>query len=381
LTSTFFAPIAIDYIDDDTVYLGGSSTRRSYNGFSTTNLTIATGTARVLTTCPSSQARLYGSAGTNVIRSDDRIATWTTKSGTAGWPVGTFTVNDIDVYPTNSLEVYVCFGGYSAGNKVMRSTTGGDSWTNWSGSLPNVPCYGMAVATEGVYVGTEFGVFFRGYSMTDWVPFYNGMPRTPVTELAVNDNGLIYASTFGRGAWLANRHSACDASLTITGAHTGAYFYEASDAVTATVTTTGTTGDEVFVQAGNVVTMNPGFEIKAGSYFKAYIAPCNNGGIPIAAKSNTETGNQVLVPRINEVKPTTKTPAAAANYFSLTNGKIEFNIIENGKLEMLGKQKDGSWKIFYPEQQIYPGFYYIPAPNAFSGEIKLKFNGIDIRRL
>jgi hypothetical protein len=381
---TFFSPIVCDYTQSDTVYIGGASTRRSYDGFATAaNLTIATNTRRVLTACPSLQTRLYGSAGTNVVRSDDRIATWTTKSGTAGWPVGTFTINDIEVYPTNSLEVYTCFGGYSDGNKVMRSTTGGDSWTNWSGSLPNVPCYGLAVATEGVYVGTEFGVYFRSYTMTDWVPFYNGMPRTPVTEIAVNNNGLLYASTFGRGTWLASRRSACTSLLTISGSRAGQFYYEAANGVNSTITTSGTDGDQIFAQAGDTVVMRPGFEIKSGSYFKAYIAPCSNGGIPVANRQagNENASNLILVPRMNEVKPGTKAPLSSGNYFTINDGKIEFNLTAKGKLEMLGRQTDGSWKTFYPAESVYPGFYYIDAPNAFTGEVKLVFNKTDMKRL
>lgn len=380
LTVGFFSPLCVDYTDPDTMYIGGTTTRRTFNGSAASPVftSFAGNTSRVLITCPSNQARLFGSGGTALIRSDDRAATWTTKSGTAGWPVGTFTINDIDVFPTNSSEVYACFGGYSAGNKVMRSTAGGDSWTNWSGSLPNVPCYGLAVATEGVYVGTEIGVYFRSYTMTDWVPFYNGMPRTPVTELVVNNNGLIYASTFGRGTWLGNRRSACTSVITISGTRTGQYYYEAANGVNATITAEGSPGDEVFAQAGDSVVMRPGFEMKAGSYFKAYIAPCSNGGIPVAARPDA---NVVMVPRINEVRPGTKLPAVARNYFSITEGNIEFNIQEKGTVEMFAKQPDGSWKSFYPPQTVYPGFYYLPAPNAFSGEVKLKFNRADMQKL
>jgi photosystem II stability/assembly factor-like uncharacterized protein len=383
LTVTFFSPLCVDYTDPDTMYIGGSTTRRTFNGTaaSPTYSNFTGNTRRVLTNCPSNQARLYGSGGTSLIRSDDRAATWTTKSGTPGWPVGTFTINDIDVYPTNSLEVYACFGGYSAGNKVMRSVDGGDNWTNWSGSLPNLPCYGLAVATEGVYVGTEIGVYFRGYTMTDWVPFYNGMPRTPVTELAVNSNGLIYASTFGRGTWLGNRRSACTNVVTISGSRTGQYYYEASSGVNATITATGSSGDEIYSQAGDSVVMRPGFEMKAGTYFKAYIAPCSNGGIPVASRSGEANNNVVMAPRINEVKPGTKNPASTTNYFSIADGKIEFSIKEKGTIEMFGKQTDGTWKSFYPPQTLYPGFYHLPAPNAFTGEVKVKFNRSDLQRL
>ncbi len=381
LNGTFFSPVAIDYNDPDTVYLGGTSTRRSFNGFASVNSTVATNTRRVLITCPSNQARLYGSAGTNLVRTDDRIATWATKSGTAGWPAGTFTINDIDVYPTNSLEVYACFGGYSAGNKVMRSINGGDSWTNWSGSLPNIPCYGLAVATEGVYVGTEFGVFFRSYTMTDWVPFYNGMPRTPVTEIIVNENGFVYASTFGRGIWLSNRRTACAGSLTISGSRTGQYYYEAGTNINATITTTGTNGDQIFAQAGSNIVLNPGFEIKAGSFFKAYISPCSNGGIPVARNEAGELGRVLLVPRLNEVKPGSEKPVAPNAYYAVADGKISLHITQKGVIEMQAKQTDGSWQTFYPGQDVYPGFYHVAAPNAFTGEIRVLLNKTELKKL
>jgi hypothetical protein len=376
-SGTFYGAIAVDYTDPDTVYMGTTSgVRRSFNGF-TTNATVGTGTStrRVLTACPANQARLYGSGGTNLVRSDDRAATWTVKNGTAGWPVGTFTINDIESLATNSAEVYASFGGYSAGNKVMRSTTGGDSWTNWSGSLPNIPCYGLAVAPEGVYVGTEFGVYFRSYTMTDWVPFYNGMPRTPVTELVVNNNGLIYASTFGRGIWLGNRRTACTSLLTISGSRTGPYYYEAANGVNATITAPGTNGDSVFAHAGDTVVLRPGFEMKGGSFFKAYIAPCSNGGLPVARQ------NDILIPHLTEIKPAAKKPATARDYYAVVNGNIEFHLTQKGDIEMLAKQSNGTWMPFYPADAVLPGFYSIPLPNVFTPEIKLTLNGRDLERL
>jgi hypothetical protein len=376
---TFFSDVAIDYSNPDTVYLGGTTTRRSYNGFVSTNLSVVQNTRRVLTTCPSNTARLYGSGGTDLVRSDDRIATWITKSGNPGWPAGSLTLNDIKPYPFSSLEVYVAFGGYSAGNKVLRSLDGGDTWTNWSGGLPNVPTYSLAVATEGVYVGTELGVYFRGYSMTDWIPFYNDLPRTPVTSLWVNNNGLIYASTFGRGAWLSSRHSACTNLLTISGTRTGQYYFEASDAVTATITTAGTNGDEIFTQGGNSVTLNPGFEIKAGSFFKGYIAPCSNGGIPVASKS---TGTEVVyLPRIRELNNGNNLPLNKENYFSVKDAVIEINLTNAAKVNMLAKQKDGTWVSFYPEIELEKGLFSLPYPNVFTSEIKILINNKPVPKL
>ena len=370
---TFFSPVAIDYNNSNNVFLGGSSTRRSINGFTSTDATVATNTRRVLVTCPSNSLRLYGSSGSNVIRSDNQIDTWTTKSGTAGWPAGTFTINDIKPLPTNSLNVYVSFGGYSDGNKVMRSTNGGDSWTNWSGSLPNVPCYGLAVASEGVYVGTEIGVFFRGYSYTDWVPFYTYMPRVAVTGLWVNEFGNIYASTFGRGMWFSSRKTDCADNITISQTNMqGPFYFEANVSASATLTSQGGAGTEIFMHAGDSVILKPGFEIQAGTFFKGYIAPCNTGGIPTTTRSNSTV---ISFPPVKELTAK-KTPEAQTEYWRInTKGELEFYLIGKKKIDFYAKDITGEMIRFYPPEIFYPGLYSVPLPNADVEEVEIQADG------
>lgn len=365
---TFFSPVAIDYNNSNNVYLGGSSTRRSDDGFSTTDLTRATNTRRVLITCPSNSNRLYGSSGSNVIRSDDKIDTWETISGNPGWPAGTFTINDIKVYPTSSLDVFACFGGYSDGRKVMRSANGGDTWTNWSGSLPNVPCYSLAVASEGVYVGTEIGVFFRGYGYSDWVPFYSYMPRIPVTGLWVNENNNVYASTFGRGMWFSTRKTACVDELTVSNSNmVGPWYFEANKSVTATLTSDGSVGTEIFVHAGDSVVLKPGFEVQAGSFFKGYIAPCNTGGIPTTNKMVHEV---VTFPHVKELA---STPLPATDYWRISDvGELEFGITQKMTLDFYAKDTAGVLVKFYPSEIFYPGTYKLPLPNTRIRQVELR---------
>ncbi len=368
-TVSFFSPIAIDYNNSNTVFLGGSSTRRSINGFTSTDATVAQNTRRVLVTCPSNSNRLYGSSGSNVVRSDNQIDTWTTKSGNAGWPAGTFTINDIKPYPTSSLEVYVCFGGYSDGNKVMRSTNGGDSWTNWSGSLPNVPCHSLAVATEGVYVGTEIGVFFRGYGYSDWVPFYSYMPRIPVTGLWVNENGNIYASTFGRGMWFSSRKTDCSDNITVSNTNmVGPWYFEANVSASATLTSGGSAGTEIFVHAGDSVILKPGFEVQAGTFFKAYIAPCNTGGIPT---TNRMASQGISFPHLKE-ETQRKQPATDQDYWKIDGGNLEFYLTQKSTLDFYAKDSAGVMVKFYPSDIVYPGLYSVPLPNDGIKEVELR---------
>jgi photosystem II stability/assembly factor-like uncharacterized protein len=374
--ATAFSPVAIDYNNDDTMYVASSSLLRSFDG-GQTYTTIGVDVNNIIVTCPSNSARLYGSSSgkINLRRSDDRGSTWTTKSGNPGWPGGSPIVTDCKPWPSNSLEIYTSFGGYTAGVKVYRSFDGGDTWANYSGTLPNIPVHSLCVATEGVYAGTELGVFFRADGAADWTPFYTGMPNALVTDIWAAETGLVYASTFGHGTWLANRYSACPANITVTGTLDGQHYYEAGTTATVTAFSEGGEGTNIYVKSNGTVEMMPGFEIKAGTFYKAWIGPCSTGGIPTGRTAT------VVVPHLTEIDLTEKRPAAETAYFSVINGKIEFNILQAGRLEMYVKTVSGDWEPFYGTAISMPGFYAIPAPKLLSGEFKIKINSTELTQL
>lgn len=284
----FFPQLARDYNNTTRLFAGDANNIYRSTNFGSSWTTFSAGMgSRALTTCPSNSDRLYGSNGSTLVRSDNATTTCTfaTKSGTAGYPTGV-NLTDVEVWPSNSLVVYASFGGYVAGRKVYSSTSGGDSWTNISGTLPNVACHSIAVdANNTVYVGTDIGVFVRSSAMTDWQPFYNYLPRTPVSELIVNNTtGRIIASTFGRGNFYADIYSTCPVNLSIVGTLTGASFYEASSTVTSTATISQGAGNSLALKSGGYVQLNPGFEVKNNSEMRAYINPCNTGGMPFTMK-------------------------------------------------------------------------------------------------
>lgn len=376
--ATAFSPMAIDYNNDDTMYVASSSLLRSYDG-GQTYTTLAVDVNNIIVTCPSNTARLYGgsSSKTNLRRSDDRGTTWVTKSGNPGWPSGSPIVTDCKPWSTNSLEIYTSFGGYTAGVKVYRSLDGGDTWTNYSGTLPNVPIHSLCVASEGVYAGTEIGVFFRPDGAADWTPFYTGMPTALVTDIWVAESGLVYASTFGHGVWLANRYSACTPVINVTGTLDGPQYYEAGTTATVTATSNGGDGTNVFVKSNGTVELMPGFEIKAGTFFKAWIGPCATGGIP----NTNRSASAIMVPHITEIKPHVLQPVENSSYYRLRDGIIEFNINAPGRIAMMALDSNNKWLPFYPETNISKGFYAIAQPNTGSPEIKLLLNGVEMKRI
>ncbi|MFZ4058229.1 MAG: WD40/YVTN/BNR-like repeat-containing protein [Ferruginibacter sp.] len=382
-TTGFFSPIAIDYDFDDTMYVASSGgLKRSYNSFGTSTNT-GVDVSNFVVTCPSNNNRLMGSASarTNLRISDDRGSTWTTISANTGWPAGSPIVTDAKVWPTVSSEIYVCFGGYTNGVKVYRSTDDGANWSNYSGSLPNVPIHSLCVATEGVYAGSEIGVFFRPDGGADWVPFYTGMPIAIVTDMWVNENGLIYASTFGRGIWLGSRYTACTANINVSGTLDGSHFYEASNSATVTANSYSGNNTEIFVKSNNYIDLKEGFEIKNQTFFKAYLNPCATGGIPNSNRlANGMPGYIRLIEYDDKDKKLHQKKTTA--YYSIVDDGIEVNVPgnQNTRITASVTSLSGETILIVNDQIIHPGMYKIPWLNATSGA-SISINGMVLPRV
>lgn len=147
---------------------------------------------------------VYAAKYNKIVRSDDGGGNWVDIS--AGLPVSSAAIDYITVSSTDRNRVYVCFSGYSGGNKVFVSTNGGASWTNYSGSLANVPV-NCVVHVQGspnneVYTGTDFGVYYRNDNLSDWISFNNGLPNVIVNHLQIEYATMkLRAGTYGRGLW------------------------------------------------------------------------------------------------------------------------------------------------------------------------------------
>lgn len=53
-----------------------------------------------------------------------------------------------------------------------------------------------------IYVGSDFGVFYKNDTLIDWKSYNNGMPGVIISDLDINTrNGKLYAATHGRGIY------------------------------------------------------------------------------------------------------------------------------------------------------------------------------------
>lgn len=256
--------------------------------------------------CPSNSPRLYvAGKNTDTVNVLWRIENVTNETShtlqqittglyLAGYPSAAPKITSISVNPQNSNQLWVTVGGYHANVKVFYSGDAGVSFVNISAGLPNVPVFSSITDGNGnTYIGTEIGVYYRNNSMSNWTPFYNGLPRVPVSDLDFKTivgigTRYLYAATYGRGIWYTEVYNDCSNNVNISAALTGANFFQAAQTITSSSSIQGGAGTEVVMRSGNNVTLTEGFSVKAGSLFNGFIGPCNSG-IPSLSRTTPDT--------------------------------------------------------------------------------------------
>ncbi|MFY7970401.1 MAG: MopE-related protein, partial [Flavobacteriales bacterium] len=227
------------------LYVGKTRVYKSTNGGTSFTALGAVGTTtsviNQLCVAPSDNNVIYCSKGATLYKSTDGNL-FTALTGLPGQ-----SISYICVDPTNASRVWVTLSGFSAGNKVFYSANGGTSWTNVSLNLPNIPATCIiyqAGTADGLYVGTDAGVYYKDSSLSTWQPYMNNLPNVVIGELEIHYNsGTIVAATYGRGLWSAPLYvtAANDASLSAVNAPTAGNVCSAAVSPEVMVTNVGTT--------------------------------------------------------------------------------------------------------------------------------------------
>jgi PKD repeat protein len=109
------------------------------------------------------------------------------------------------VHPSNPELIAVSLSGYDDGKKLYISENAGDTWTNYSLNLPNIPANCVTFYDDpnaSLYVGMDVGVYYIDNTLDEYETFWEGLPNVIVNELEINYQiNKIRAATYGRGLW------------------------------------------------------------------------------------------------------------------------------------------------------------------------------------
>lgn len=148
---------------------------------------------------PSNSSIIYATREKDLFVKRNFNNTWEKKATPAP-----FKISDLEVDPVDYNTLYISVSGYSAGNKVFKSTDAGSTWTNISGDLPNVPAMSLKAfhsVNGGLFVGTDAGVFYQDEIFTEWET-YGSLPNTRIKDIEIQyAAALVRVGTHGRGIY------------------------------------------------------------------------------------------------------------------------------------------------------------------------------------
>jgi PKD repeat protein len=213
-SGAWVTPIVIDPVNPNVYFMGfrdvWKSTDGCYNWTKITNNLTGGSNITQMTIDPSNNNIMYACCNERVYKSTDGGYSWT--GNIAGGTNSYEFITCIRVSPTNSNEVWITKSGFASGKKVYRSTNGGSTWENMSLNLPNLPFNSIAIegnTANGIYIGSDQGVFYKDNTMSSWIDFDSNLPNVIVNELEIYyPTQKIRACTYGRGVWESDLYNA-----------------------------------------------------------------------------------------------------------------------------------------------------------------------------
>ena len=115
-------------------------------------------------------------------------------------------IQDIAFDPNDDNTIIVVYASYqNNGEKVYRSTDGGNTWVNITFNLGDMPIRAVVIDhlnSSNIYLGAEIGVFTMPMNATTWSLYNPNLPNCTVEELeVVNGSNTLKGATWGRGMW------------------------------------------------------------------------------------------------------------------------------------------------------------------------------------
>lgn len=205
-TGNWITPFIMNPKADSTLLVGKAQLWRTFNGgqnfLQVGNVTGGSGNLVSLCYSASDTNFIYAAKSNRVFIASDGN-NFVDRTGTL--PVALASITSIVASNMDPAKIWVTFSGYSATNKVWMSVDTGHTWVNYTSGLPNLPVNCMVyqnASNDGLYVGTDVGVYFRDNDAATWQSYFTSLPNVDVEELEIAYGiGKIRAATNGRGLW------------------------------------------------------------------------------------------------------------------------------------------------------------------------------------
>lgn len=163
-------------------------------------------------------------AGDIWVGSDDGLVHRTTDDGEtwmnvtpSGLPESL--INAIEISPSDANRAYLAVTRYKFNEQtpmIYITNDGGKTWQKKTNGIPNDVFVRVVredkVVKDLLYAGTERGLYMSFNGGNNWQAFQANLPICPITDLIIQDNDLV-AATSGRAFWILDDLSALQQSM------------------------------------------------------------------------------------------------------------------------------------------------------------------------
>jgi photosystem II stability/assembly factor-like uncharacterized protein len=84
---------------------------------------------------------------------------------------------------------------------LYKTTNGGATWSDVSGTLPDVPLNDVLLVGKKIVVASDLGVLVSGDGGATWSRLGSNLPYTTAMDVHLGPDNKIYVATHGRGIW------------------------------------------------------------------------------------------------------------------------------------------------------------------------------------
>ena len=137
--------------------------------------------------------------------SKDEGKTWTDVS--ANIPGEQRWISKVATDPVNDSTMYILRTGFSENNKVYKTTNLGQSWTNITGDLPDLPCSDIFVwpyNTDSIFIATDLGIYLTANGGSNWIYASERIPYVSCIDMDFvkkDSVGYLRVATYGRSIY------------------------------------------------------------------------------------------------------------------------------------------------------------------------------------
>jgi len=209
-SGNWVTPFNTDPVTTNTVYAGFKKIWKSTNAggsWSATSSNNISGNSNIdeFEVAPSNTNYIYTLINSNIYVSTNGGSSWSSITPSGSMSPSPNNISGVAIDPNDEEHIVISISGYAGNRKVMESFNAGSTWSNLSSGLPNVPATAVAFeggSSDGIYVGTDIGVYYTSSNFSNWISFNKDLPNVIVSDIEIYaDDALIRIGTFGRGVW------------------------------------------------------------------------------------------------------------------------------------------------------------------------------------